>query len=183
MKAFPALVAAIAVGLAGCAGAAGSASMAAPEHRWPTNTLDIRLCPSEDAAQSPYTACQRVREPFTVLRRSSRRDLLAYEVRTDAGKTGWIDGGDYIMASESNSEHASRQRHAAEAVKAKAECDRKGGVSIGMTRAQVYASCWGRPSRVNRTLNAYAEHEQFVYGGGNYVYLRNGVVTSIQTGH
>lgn len=50
-----------------------------------------------------------------------------------------------------------------------------------MTRAQVYASCWGKPEKTNITATASGRHEQLVYGGGQYVYLTDGVVTSIQT--
>jgi hypothetical protein len=64
---------------------------------------------------------------------------------------------------------------------AKAECDKRGGVTIGMTRAQVYASCWGKPLRVNKTIGSYGTHEQLIYGGSNYLYLENGILRSIQT--
>jgi len=61
-------------------------------------------------------------------------------------------------------------------------CVTKGGVSIGMTANEIYASCWGKPRRVNETVTARGRHEQWVYGGG-YLYLDNGVLTSIQTSH
>lgn len=63
----------------------------------------------------------------------------------------------------------------------KAECERKGGPRIGMNRSQVYATCWGKPYKINTTMTSGIEFEQFVYGLGFYVYLRNGTVTSIQT--
>lgn len=63
----------------------------------------------------------------------------------------------------------------------KAVCAKKGGVGIGMTKEQVYASCWGKPEKVNVTTTAGGDHEQWVYPGYQYVYLSNGVVTSIQT--
>jgi hypothetical protein len=56
----------------------------------------------------------------------------------------------------------------------------RGGVSIGMTADQVRKSNWGRPSSINRSIGAYGVHEQWIYGGGNYIYLENGRVTSIQ---
>jgi hypothetical protein len=61
-------------------------------------------------------------------------------------------------------------------IEAKHDCDRRGGVAVGMTKAQVYASCWGKPKSINETTTASRNHEQLVY-----VYLDNGVVTSIQT--
>jgi hypothetical protein len=63
------------------------------------------------------------------------------------------------------------------AIKAK---PRRSGASIGMSKEEALASSWGRPESVNRTTNAYGTREQWVYGGGNYLYFENGVLTSIQ---
>lgn len=52
-------------------------------------------------------------------------------------------------------------------------------VFIGMTRDEVIAA-WGSPRRSNVTLNAYGKHEQLVYES-NYLYLTDGVLTSIQS--
>lgn len=65
------------------------------------------------------------------------------------------------------------------AAQEKAEA-RKKGVSIGMTREQVKASSWGRPTRVNTTTSAYGDREQWVYGSRNYLYFENGILTTIQ---
>jgi len=54
------------------------------------------------------------------------------------------------------------------------------GVRIGMTTNEVRTSSWGKPHDVNRTTNAYGTSEQWVYGGQNYLYFRNGVLESIQ---
>lgn len=54
------------------------------------------------------------------------------------------------------------------------------GVRIGMTQEEVVASSWGRPQDINRTTTAYGNHEQWVYGGRNYLYFENGKLTSIQ---
>lgn len=53
-------------------------------------------------------------------------------------------------------------------------------VVIGMTAGEIHEA-WGRPSSINRTENAYGGDEQWVHGGGRYVYLHNNVVTSVQT--
>jgi len=53
-------------------------------------------------------------------------------------------------------------------------------VRIGMTANQVRQT-WGTPSSINRTENAYGVREQWVYGIGRYVHLRNDVVESVQT--
>ena len=54
-----------------------------------------------------------------------------------------------------------------------------GQIRIGFTARQVRESV-GRPERINTTVTAAGPHEQWVYGG-DYVYLRNGIVTSFQT--
>lgn len=62
---------------------------------------------------------------------------------------------------------------------AKMRAKKKEGVSIGMSKQDVYESAWGRPKRVNSTHNAYGTHEQWVYDGG-YLYFENDKLTSIQ---
>lgn len=86
----------------------------------------------------------------------------------------------YEQAVAAHKERMARDRAEKQAAH-KAECDRKGGIRVGMSREQVYASCWGKPERINKTTSAGGDREQLVYRGYNYVYLHNGVVTSIQT--
>ena len=54
------------------------------------------------------------------------------------------------------------------------------GVSIGMSQDEALASNWGKPVRINRTITAHGTNEQWVYGGGNYLYFENGKLTAIQ---
>lgn len=54
------------------------------------------------------------------------------------------------------------------------------GVTLGMSAEEVRASSWGRPKSVNTTTGAYGTHEQWVYGGQNYLYFENGRLTTIQ---
>lgn len=56
------------------------------------------------------------------------------------------------------------------------------GVHVGMTQAEVLGSNWGKPRSVNTTITAGGKHEQWVYGGTNYLYFQDGMLTSIQTG-
>lgn len=57
-------------------------------------------------------------------------------------------------------------------------------VFIGMETDDVVAS-WGRPNKINRTITAGKNNEQWVYNRGQastqYVYMENGVVTAIQS--
>lgn len=71
---------------------------------------------------------------------------------------------------------------AAEKQEALAEARRKRseGVHIGMTKADVLASSWGRPERINRTTTVYGTREQWIYGSGNYLYFEDNVLVSVQ---
>ena len=51
---------------------------------------------------------------------------------------------------------------------------------IGMTEEEVLKSTWGAPIDKNRTRTKYGAHEQWIYGNGRYIYLDDGIVTSIQ---
>lgn len=74
---------------------------------------------------------------------------------------------------------ATAERKAKQA-KASAEWKARGGVTVGMTTAQVLNSNWGKPTKINRTVTQNGTHEQWVYGGNNYLYFENGKVTAIQ---
>lgn len=52
-------------------------------------------------------------------------------------------------------------------------------VAIGMSAEMVRLS-WGAPEHINRSITTSGTHEQWVYGGGTYVYLTSGRVTSLQ---
>lgn len=70
---------------------------------------------------------------------------------------------------------ADKQEAAAEARRKRSQ-----GVRIGMSKADAIASSWGRPEKVNRTTNQYGTREQWVYGGGNYLYFEDDTLVSIQ---
>lgn len=57
-------------------------------------------------------------------------------------------------------------------------------IFIGMTADEARQS-WGAPNKINTSIGSYGRHEQWVYDRGRsraqYVYVENGVVTSMQT--
>jgi hypothetical protein len=57
-------------------------------------------------------------------------------------------------------------------------------IFIGMTADDARQS-WGAPSKINTSIGSYGRHEQWVYDRGRsltqYVYVQNGLVTSLQT--
>jgi hypothetical protein len=108
---------------------------------------------------------------FLVLRAIGQGDADAYEIKFDNGKTGFVTS---LATTDNEEQHSER-------VRKKAECDRRGNAAVGMTREQVYASCWGRPYTVNTTIGpSYSRNEQFVYGPDQSLNLENGIVRSIQ---
>ena len=176
----------LAAALAACAAPPPpQAQQSPPERRWAPK-IGVRLCPALEQAKRPYTGCATARGGYTVL---TRRYLsvpgggLAHKISTEDGKTGYISDIDYAL-SKTELARDMEIADAKEARAAAAACDRRGGIAIGMTRAQVHASCWGKPRSVNLTVvGSGRRHEQLVYGGGNYVYLTGGIVTAIQTGN
>jgi hypothetical protein len=92
-----------------------------------------------------------------------------YHVTLHDGRTGYILTADLMThGAEIDPEMAA------------AECKRRGDPRVGMTASQVEATCWGKPGHVNRTHTADGISDQYVYGDGRYVDLRDGIVTSIQ---
>lgn len=61
----------------------------------------------------------------------------------------------------------------------KADMIKRGEVAIGFTKAMC-KEAWGSPRSVNTTENRSGVHEQWVYGGGRYLYFDNGTLTTIQ---
>jgi len=92
-----------------------------------------------------------------------------YRVTLHDGRTGYILTAD-LMAHGADIDPEM----------AAADCKRRGDPRVGMTAEQVESTCWGKPGHVNRTHTAGGISDQYVYGDGRYVDLRDGVVTSIQ---
>jgi len=80
-----------------------------------------------------------------------------------------------LVASLRKAADAERAKEARAAAAAK----RREGVLIGMSKADVLASSWGKPRKINSTHTASGTREQWVYDGG-YLYFMNGVHTTIQ---
>lgn len=50
---------------------------------------------------------------------------------------------------------------------------------IGMTAAEVRASNWGEPEKINKTTYAWGVTEQWCYPNNKYIYFDDGIVTAI----
>ena len=51
--------------------------------------------------------------------------------------------------------------------------------AIGMTADEVRASSWGNPKDINRDTYSWGVQEQWCYSDYRYIYLEDGIVTSI----
>lgn len=51
--------------------------------------------------------------------------------------------------------------------------------SIGMTAQEVRESTWGKPYEINKDTYSWGTNEQWCYDNYKYIYLENGIVTSI----
>lgn len=97
---------------------------------------------------------------------------LSLVVRKSTGQSGYIAYNDFYFF-EQNPIDPKWDRASIELIK-------RGGVKLGMSDRQVLLSL-GKPNRVNQTVDATGVHEQWVYGGGNYVYFEGKKVTRFQT--
>ena len=58
---------------------------------------------------------------------------------------------------------------------------KKPNAKIGMTKDKIVnKSNWGEPDDINTTIDSYGTFEQWVYGSSQYLYFKNGKLTSIQ---
>lgn len=124
---------------------------------------------------------------------------LMQKYHPDAAEYGTANG---IYQQAVKDQEAARKKAEAEAAKREAErrakmkpierimeklgCDEetatiihKGQVRIGMTAEQC-REAWGRPRDINRSTGSYGVHEQWCYGGHNYLYFEDGILTSVQ---
>lgn len=135
--------------------------------------INTGICPTPGTTQLHCDSIP-IGEPVRVLaaNRSLASGLTDYQIEYK-GRVGFMSAT--VLAFDTISE-GERQSQIA----TKRECDRRGGVAVGMTAKQVLASCWGKPERINTTILSSSRREQWVYGS-QYVYVDNGIVTAIQT--
>ncbi len=133
--------------------------------------LPVRVCPKPEPLSFD---CTTINSPMRLTVDRIDEDAIAggtayCHVTLDDGRVGYADC--YLLMAQTTE---------TDPAVAAAECRRRGDPRIGMTAKQVEATCWGKPGHVDRRQTAGAITDRYVYGDGRYVYLRNGVVTSIQ---
>lgn len=97
-----------------------------------------------------------------------------------SGTEDHVDYVEYVLTASPSEIAGVERKTKIKAATAAAAWKSRGGVRVGMTAKQVLGSNWGRPESVNRTTGSYGTHEQWVYGGRNYLYFENGILRSIQ---
>ena len=88
---------------------------------------------------------------------------------------------DTCFSDKSPSEHTLKLLQIQKAEEERIAKNRKGGVRIGMTAKHVREKTdWGEPQTINATITPSGRREQWVYGDGDYLYFKNGILDSIQ---
>lgn len=158
-------------------GLAFASPAAAQDVKW-LHIISVPLCANERMIQCTQISQGKVELLATTKDYLGREIFLVRHNGVEGFVSGYYVTNTFYLRNEDPAITAQKEK--AKAASAKKECERRGGVKIGMTADEVKASCWGNPARVNQTITARGKHEQWVYRSG-YVYLENGTVTSIQT--
>lgn len=138
----------------------------------PPGPIGVEFCPSPTGR---FKECRRLRNmafSISAIVPSPALGAPMFQVQLETGQKGFIPQAAGLMFRDPRLDAATRQRIN--------QCERD-GPTIGMTAANV-RECWGVPDRVNTTQTANGKHEQWIYPkSGAYVYISDGVVTSLQT--
>lgn len=134
----------------------------------------IKLCPTIAA---PATQCATLEGESGGLRltviqsmRNAVGNRTYLRVRSEIGEEGFIDGADPALASDDSDRGRTKA--------AAASCQDSASLpQIGMTRAQVGASCWGKPEKIVTTSTLTLLQEDYFYDSGRALRLVNGLVS------
>jgi hypothetical protein len=148
------------------------------QHYWPTRTLPVCDRPRPDS-----NLCVDHTDGFVVTGAGSDGKIAYFQVKADNGGAGYIKYtfNDALSIEDPVAKRKNEEAERAERQRADAECKRRGQPRTGMSLAQVRATCWGEPNHVNRTEGITAIHDQLVHNNDRYIYMTNGIVTSIQS--
>ena len=109
------------------------------------------------------------------------RNVVSGLSAIDANSAEWLIRKDTLDVDQAPIDAKSDLQRA----KTMAGCKKKGysdgSAVIGMTQNELYVCGWGRPDKINSTITANRTWLQLVYYGTGYVYIINGIVSTIQT--
>ncbi|MFK4492218.1 hypothetical protein ABIA45_007296 [Bradyrhizobium sp. USDA 336] len=93
-----------------------------------------------------------------------------YYVMLDDGRRGWVGSASPFLI---DYDAVAVRKHADE------DCVRRGQPKIGMTVAELTASCWGKPRRIVRKTTATGIEDNYVYSISHIVKFSDGRVSEI----
>lgn len=93
---------------------------------------------------------------------------------------GVTSSGSEVLLALSSSNYVFQNPFASDWSTSVIEAIKNKRVFIGMNREQVVLS-WGEPTNKNLTVTGKGTKEQWVYGIGDYLYFRNGVLEALQS--
>lgn len=93
---------------------------------------------------------------------------------------GITSGGSEVLLGLSSSSYVYQNPFGSDWPTSAIEAIKNKRVFIGMNREQVVLS-WGEPTNKNLTVTGKGTKEQWVYGIGDYLYFRNGVLEALQS--
>lgn len=103
-------------------------------------------------------------------------------VRELLGKNGCNLDGDYIQDNDNSGKTVEFTKNIVINDSLTSKFDAEPAPKIGMKKDELLRCNWGKPENINRTTTANGTEEQWCYSGYRYIYVDNGVVTTIQ-GH
>lgn len=110
--------------------------------------------------------------------------VLYQDASCEGGEKVNLSGAGQPDAASPATAHLRKEAKRLERDERVADAVSRSRVFIGMTEDEVRHS-WGAPTKINRSVRASGTSEQWVYDRGNfraqYVYVDDGVVTSVQT--
>lgn len=159
-------------------------------------TIALLLCSSAAAAQTKEQERERELETYrasqqqqsrtfdSLMNEKRIRDSIQLEARVQAGRetmnraasSGDLQRKAAEFQKRNAIEEVGRPRRWSVVTKQKLY---EGIAWIGMTSLQARLA-WGDPDHVNTTITKGSKREQWVYGKNQYLYVHNGVITSIQ---
>ena len=148
----------------------------ADKYYWLAPRASVRLCPKPapdilDRIQCPELTSGK----FTVTEVVLLNKVPAYyRIEVDGGQAGYVRAEDKIQFLDQDPRDPARTP--------RANCAKLGEPKLGMTPGEAEKTCWAKPVTVNKLNIAHRIREQYVYGGGRYLYFENGVLVAIEAG-
>lgn len=136
---------------------------------WLPARATVRLCPRPTPDVIDRVQCPLMKPgKFTVT------EVLLFNQRPAYYRIEGVDQSGYVRAEDRGSFLAEDPQ----TTSARALCAKHGQPKLGMTPAEVAATCWGKPLAV-KPVGEGSGRLQHVYSNGRFLYYENGVLVAI----